>query len=110
MLAGFSQGGAVTLYTGLRFAEPLAGLMALSCYLPRETTFAGERAPANDATPILMVHGQGDATLPIAMGLQSRDYLQTRGYAVEWHDYPMAHAVCPAEIVDIRRFLLRVLP
>jgi phospholipase/carboxylesterase len=110
VLAGFSQGGAVSLYTAPRIPEKLAGVMALSCYLPGHAGFAAERAPANDATPIFMAHGQGDATLPIVMGLQSRDFLKAQGYAVEWHDYPMAHAVCAAEIADIREFLLRVLP
>jgi phospholipase/carboxylesterase len=110
VLAGFSQGGAVSLYTAPRFPEKLAGVMALSCYLPGHAGFMAERAPANDATPIFMAHGQGDATLPIVMGLQSRDFLKAQGYAVEWHDYPMAHAVCAAEIADIREFLLRVLP
>jgi len=109
VLAGFSQGGAVSLYTAPRLSEKLAGVMALSCYLPVAGAFGAERAPENDATPIFMAHGQGDATLPIAMGLRSRDFLKAQGYAVEWHDYPMAHAVCAAEIADIREFLLRVL-
>jgi phospholipase/carboxylesterase len=110
VLAGFSQGGAVSLYTAPRFPETLAGVMALSCYLPRESSFGAERAAANDATPIFMAHGRGDAVLPLALGLQSRDFLKAQGYAVEWHDYPMAHAVCAAEVADIREFLLRVLP
>jgi phospholipase/carboxylesterase len=109
VLAGFSQGGAVSLYTAPRLSEKLAGVMALSCYLPVGSTFAAERAPANDATPIFMAHGQGDATLPMAMGSSSRNFLKAQGYTVEWHDYPMAHAVCAAEIADIREFLLRVL-
>ena len=109
VLAGFSQGGAVSLYTAPRFPETLAGVMALSCYLPRESSFGAERAAANDATPIFMAHGRGDAVLPLALGLQSRDFLKAQGYAVEWHDYPMAHAVCAAEVADIREFLLRVL-
>jgi len=111
VLAGFSQGGAVSLYTAPRLPKTLAGVMALSCYLPCETSFGAERVPANDATPIFMVHGQADATLPIAMGLESRKFLVAQGYAVEWHDYPtMGHAVCREEVADIRRFLLRVLP
>ena len=110
VLAGFSQGGAVSLYTVPRLAETLAGVMALSCYLPGQANFAAERAPANNATPIFMAHGQGDNVLPLGLGLQSRDFLKTQGYAVEWHDYPMAHAVCAAEIADIRKFLFRVLP
>jgi phospholipase/carboxylesterase len=110
VLAGFSQGGAVSLFTAPRFPEKLAGVMALSCYLPGHASFTAERVPANDATPIFMAHGQGDATLPVSMGLQSREFLKAQGYAVEWHDYPMAHAVCAAEIADIREFLFRVLP
>lgn len=110
VLAGFSQGGAASLYTVPRFPEKLAGVMALSCYLPGAGSFNTERAPANDSTPIFMAHGKGDATLPIIMGVQSRDWLKSRGYKVEWHDYPMAHAVCAAEIADIRDFLFRVLP
>jgi phospholipase/carboxylesterase len=110
VLAGFSQGGAVSLYTLPRFPEKLAGVMALSCYLPRENTFSAERTAANDTTPIFMAHGRGDTVLPMSLGVLSRDFLTARGYAVEWHDYPMAHAVCAAEIADIREFLLRVLP
>src|ERR1700719_3522254 len=82
VLAGFSQGGAVSLYTAPRFPEKLAGVMALSCYLPGHASFMAERSPANDATPIFMAHGQGDATLPLAMGLQSREFLEAQGYAV----------------------------
>ncbi len=110
VLAGFSQGGAVSLYSGLRRRETLAGVMALSCYLPLAGRLAAERAAENAATPIFMAHGESDAMLPIAMGLESRDLLATLGCSVEWHQYPMAHSVCAAEIADIREFLLRVLP
>jgi phospholipase/carboxylesterase len=110
VLAGFSQGGAVSLYTVPRYPEKLAGVMALSCYLPRESTFLAERAAANDATPIFMAHGRADTVLTMSLGVQSRDFLNALGYAVEWHDYPMAHAVCAAEIADIREFLFRILP
>jgi phospholipase/carboxylesterase len=110
VMAGFSQGGAVSLYTVPRYPEKLAGVMALSCYLPRESSFAAEREPANDATPIFMAHGRSDNVLTMNLGVQSRDFLRSQGYAVEWHEYPMAHAVCAAEIADIREFLLRVLP
>ena len=110
VLAGFSQGGAVCLYTAPRFPEKLAGVMALSCYLPLESRFSAERAAANDATPIFMAHGQGDTVLPMDLGVQSRDFLKAQGCAVEWHDYPMPHAVCAPEIADIRNFLFRVLP
>jgi len=110
VLAGFSQGGAVSLYTSVRFAETLAGVMALSCYFPRPDSFIAERAPANNATPIFMAHGQGDPVIALSMGVQSRNFLKAQGYAVEWHEYPMAHAVCAAEVADIREFLFRVLP
>lgn len=110
VLAGFSQGGAVSLYTALRFPERLAGVMALSTYLPLAGRFDGERAPANDATPIFMAHGLSDAVLPFQLGVESRDFLRVRGFTIEWHQYPMAHSLCAAEVVDIRQFLLRVLP
>jgi phospholipase/carboxylesterase len=110
VLAGFSQGGAVSLYTALRYPERLAGVMALSTYLPLASRLGAERAPANDGTPIFMAHGLTDATLPISMGLESRDRLKALGFPIEWHQYPMAHAVCTAEIADIREYLCRVLP
>jgi phospholipase/carboxylesterase len=93
-----------------RLAEKLAGVLALSCYMPCESSFPAERRPENDTTPIFMAHGRGDAVLPMSLGVESRDYLEAQGYSIEWHDYPMAHAVCPAEVADIRAFLLRVLP
>jgi phospholipase/carboxylesterase len=110
VLAGFSQGGAVTLYTTLRYPERLAGAMALSCYLPLAKSLPAERAAANDGAPIFMAHGMSDPMLPFAMGVQSRELLRSLGYVVEWHQYPMPHAVCEAEIADIREFLHRVLP
>jgi phospholipase/carboxylesterase len=110
VIAGFSQGGAVCLYTLTRLKDTLAGVMALSCYLPEVEKFAAERQAANDATPIFMAHGVADPMLPMALGAKSRDFLRAHGYAVDWREYPMAHAVCPAEIADIRNYLLRVLP
>ena len=110
VLAGFSQGGAVSLYTVPRLTQKLAGVMALSCYLPRESTFQAERAPANDATPIFMAHGLFDGVVPLTLGVKSREYLKALGYKVEWHEYSMAHAVCAEEVADIRQFLVRVLP
>jgi phospholipase/carboxylesterase len=110
VLAGFSQGGAVSLYTVPRLAEKLAGVMALSCYLPGEASFGAERLAVNDATPIFMAHGRADPVLPLMLASKSRDFLLAQGYAVEWHDYPMQHSVCPEEIAAIRQFLLRVLP
>jgi phospholipase/carboxylesterase len=110
VLAGFSQGGAVSLYTAPRLEQKLAGVMALSCYLPRESTFNAERRPANDSTPIFMAHGQADGTVPMMLGMRSREFLEAHGYPVEWHEYPMPHAVCAEEVADIRQFLFRVLP
>ena len=110
VLAGFSQGAAVSLYTALRYPERLGGVMALSGYLPLAGRLAAERAPANDGTSIFMAHGLSDPTLPISLGLESRDHLKALGYVIEWHQYPMAHSVCGPEIADIRDYLLRALP
>jgi phospholipase/carboxylesterase len=110
VLAGFSQGGAVSLYTAPRLPATLAGVMALSCYLPMESTFLAERSAENQATPIFMAHGQFDNVIGMMMGARSRDYLKAQGYSVEWHDYPMAHSVSAEEVADIRQFLMRVLP
>jgi phospholipase/carboxylesterase len=110
VLAGFSQGGAVALYAAARQPLRLAGVIALSTYLPLAGNLAAERLAANDATPIFMAHGLADAVLPIALGLESRARLKSAGYTVEWHQYPMAHALCAAEVADIRHYLLRVLP
>jgi phospholipase/carboxylesterase len=84
--------------------------MALSTYLPLASRLSAERVPANDGTPIFMAHGLADAVVPIGMALESRDYLNTLGFSIEWHQYPMAHAVCADEVADIRNYLLRVLP
>jgi phospholipase/carboxylesterase len=110
VLAGFSQGGAVSLYTGLRYPERLAGVMALSTYLPLADRLAAERNGVNQTVPIFMAHGLSDPVLPCALGVQSRDILTKLGYGVEWHQYPMPHSVCAAEIADIRNYLLGVLP
>jgi phospholipase/carboxylesterase len=105
VLAGFSQGGAIALQTALRYPERLAGLVALSTYLPLHASLAAERAPANAAIPILMCHGTQDGVVPLQMGAMSRDALLQLGYAVEWHTYPMPHSVCPEEVNDISRWL-----
>jgi phospholipase/carboxylesterase len=110
VLAGFSQGGAVSLYTGLRYPERLAGILALSSYLPLAGTLAADRAPANAGVPIFMAHGLDDGVLPIGMGLASREQLKALGFGVEWHQYRMAHSVCQPEVADIREFLFRILP
>ncbi len=109
MLAGFSQGGAIALQTGLRYPQPLAGVMALSTYLPLVESFAQEAAPANAKTPIFMAHGTDDPVVPCAMGSNSKELLGKMGYSVEWHEYPMQHSVCLEEIQDIGAWLKRVL-
>jgi phospholipase/carboxylesterase len=109
VLAGFSQGGAITLQAGLRQAEPLAGLIALSCYLPLASLFDAERAAGSAAVPVFMAHGTSDPVVVLARGVAARDQLKSLGYAVEWHDYPMPHSVCAEEIEHIAAFLQRVL-
>jgi phospholipase/carboxylesterase len=109
VLAGFSQGGAITLQTGLRQGEPLAGLLALSSYLPLAAAFSAERAEASRAVPIFMGHGRSDPVIPLARGIASRDALAAAGYEVEWHEYEMQHSVCEEEIQHIAAFLTRVL-
>jgi phospholipase/carboxylesterase len=109
VLAGFSQGCAMALHTGLRFKHSLAGIMALSGYLPLADTFAAERHPANASTPIFMAHGSMDPVVVPARGESSRDLLSSLGYPVQWHTYPMQHSVHPREIADIAVFLARVL-
>jgi len=109
VLAGFSQGGAIALQTGLRQPEPLAALIALSCYLPLADSFAQERHSASVGVPIFMAHGTSDPIVPLERGAASRDALRAAGYAVEWHQYPMPHSVNEQEIRDIAAFLKRVL-
>ena len=109
VLAGFSQGGAMALQTALRYPQRLAGVMALSCYLPLADSFPQEAAPANAKIPIFMAHGTYDPVVPYAMGSTSRDLLIQAGYDIEWYDYPMQHSVCPDEIQDISMWLNRVL-
>lgn len=109
VLAGFSQGGAIALHTGVRYPEKLAGIMGLSTYLPLADTVEAERSEANAGTPILMAHGTEDPVLPLQMGENSHAQLQQMGYSVEWHDYPMQHQVCLEEIQAISAWLQRVL-
>jgi phospholipase/carboxylesterase len=109
VLAGFSQGGAIVLQTALRHAERLAGVMALSTYLPLGSTLAKERNAMNADLPVFMAHGSFDDMIGIDRALQTRKALEALGYPVEWHDYPMPHSVCPEEIADIAAFLLRSL-
>jgi phospholipase/carboxylesterase len=105
VLAGFSQGGVMALHAGLRHAEPLAGIMALSTYLALEESLATEASAANRTTPILMVHGTQDPVIPLALAETSRKALVARGYRVEWHAYPMQHSVCPEEVEAIGEWL-----
>jgi phospholipase/carboxylesterase len=109
VLAGFSQGGAIVLQTALRQRERLAGVLALSTYLPLHKTLEAERSPENRDVPIFMAHGQHDEIIPLQRAEQSRQLLERLGYKVEWHTYPMPHSVCPEEIADISAFLRRIL-
>lgn len=105
LLAGFSQGGAVVLHTGLRLDETLGGLIALSTYLPLPEHLPSEASAASKAMPLFMAHGRQDAILPCSWGERSMELVQAQGYAVEWHRYAMAHEVCDEEIGDLARWL-----
>nr|WP_297354014.1 carboxylesterase [uncultured Caldimonas sp.] len=109
VLAGFSQGCAMALLTGLRHRERLAGLVGLSGYLPLAAKTATEAAPANRDVPIFLAHGLDDGVVDIQRAFASRDALQQLGYRVEWHEYEMEHSVCLEEIAELNRWLLRVL-
>ena len=108
ILAGFSQGGAIALHTALRYPERLAGLMALSTYLPVAGALEQERSAANQEIPIFMAHGTYDQVLPFEMGSQTKFYLDRLGYDVDWHEYPMQHQVCYEEIEAISHWMQRV--
>ncbi len=105
VLAGFSQGGAIALHTALRYPLPLAGVLALSTYLPLHESFVQERHTANADTPILMCHGNADPVLPLALGAWSRDLLIAQGYPLRWEEYPMQHQVCGPQIAHISEWL-----
>jgi phospholipase/carboxylesterase len=109
VLAGFSQGGAIALHAGLRHPRRLAGIVALSTFLPQRESFAAELAPAMRDAPILLVHGDQDPIVPLALGELTRDALRAERFAVEWLTYPMPHTVCAPEVERIRGFLKRVL-
>ena len=109
VLAGFSQGCAMTFMAGLRHPERLAGLLGMSGYLPLAALSAAERHAANADVPIFQAHGTADGVIPIERAMASRDALLALGHPVEWHAYPMAHSVCPQQIVDMNAWLLRVL-
>ena len=108
VLAGFSQGGAMALFTALRHPKRLAGVLALSSYMPLKEKLAQEASTANQAVPILMAHGSFDSVITLDTCLLSRQLLQSLNYPLEWHEYAMAHSVCAEEINDISRFLHKV--
>lgn len=104
-IAGFSQGGAIALHTGLRHSERLGGLLALSTYLPLAETLPAEATAANRDMPVFMAHGRSDPVVPYTLGVSSRDHLQQRGYPLAWHEYAMPHSVCQEEVDDIADWL-----
>jgi phospholipase/carboxylesterase len=108
-LAGFSQGGAIVLQTALRHPKKLAGVMALSTYLPLAGTLDAERNAVNAQIPIFMAHGSYDDIIPIRRAQESRNFLEQLQYQVEWHEYPMPHSVCGEEIRDISAWLAKLL-
>ncbi|MDQ2780838.1 MAG: alpha/beta hydrolase [Pseudomonadota bacterium] len=109
VLAGFSQGSAVTLGAGLRYHARLAGLAGLSGYVPLAATTAAERNQANADTPVFLAHGRNDGVVPLARGTAGRDLLLSLQQPVQWHDYPMEHAVCAEEVQALQQWLCRVL-
>ena len=109
VLAGFSQGGAMALFSGLRYPETLGGIMCLSGYLPLHETLTAEATPAGRMVPVFQAHGMQDPVLPYAMGRGTADMLTAAGYAIDWHEYPMAHQVCGDELRDIGDWLTGVL-
>ena len=109
VVAGFSQGCAMALMVGLRHADELAGIVCMSGYLPLADKTAAERSAASQSVPIFLGHGTRDGVVMLPRAIQSRDALTALGYTVDWHDYPMEHSVCPEEVADLERWLLRVL-
>ena len=105
VLAGFSQGGAMALHVGLRYSQSIAGIIALSTYLPLPKTLTMEKTSGTERLPIFMGHGTEDVTIPEFYGAQSRDQLQSEGYKVDWHTYPTGHSVCEEEILHINGWL-----
>jgi phospholipase/carboxylesterase len=109
LLAGFSQGCAMTLQTGLRHPDKLAGMLCLSGYLPLAGMVAAERSEASLSVPIFMAHGRQDGVVPLIRAEQSRDALKALGYNIEWHEYSMQHSLCIEEVRDINAWLRKVL-
>lgn len=110
ILAGFSQGGAIALHTGLRYPQTLGGILALSTYLPLSNTVENEIHTANRKIPIFMAHGEFDPVIPFSYAEKSRTQLEQLGYHIEWHSYQMQHNITPEEIIDISRWLTVLLP
>lgn len=110
VLGGFSQGGAISLFSGPRYPQKLAGIMGLSSYMLLEDLLPAERARVNYQTPIFLAHGTQDPVVDLRRGAEARQLLEAGGYPVEWHTYPMPHSVCPQEIDDIATWLRKVLP
>ncbi len=108
VLAGFSQGGALALYTGLRFEKKLAAIISLSAYNPAEDSLNSAASSINAKTPILLAHGLFDPMVPLHMGKKALQQLTDLNYKVQWHDYPMQHTVSKQEIIDIGAFLRTV--
>jgi len=109
VLGGFSQGGAISLYSGPRYPERLAGIMGLSCYLLLEDSLPAERTRANYSTPVFLAHGNQDPVVDVRRGAEARQLLEAGGYPVEWHAYSMPHSVCPQEVADIAAWLRKIL-
>ena len=108
LLAGFSQGGAMALHLATRHPDKFAGVIALSCYLPLAGELAQSGSTANQPTPIFMAHGTQDPVVPYMLGDESRRLLESAGFSIEWHAYPMAHSLCAEEVSDLRSWLKRV--
>ena len=109
VLAGFSQGGAIALHTGLHFQKRLAGILAMSMHLPTIRDGSAALSPVNREVPIMMAHGQMDPLIPLSRAIETRQELTRLGYAVSWHEYPIQHSVCAEEVSDIRAWLIGVL-
>jgi len=109
LIAGFSQGGAIALHTALRFAEKLAGILALSTYLPLHESIAKERSETNRSIPIMMMHGEYDPVVPIRLAEMSKQHLFEQDYSVQWQTYPMEHSVCPPQIDNISQWFDKIL-
>ena len=109
LLAGFSQGGAIALYTGLSYPQPLAGILALSTYLPLQDSVSEHISSANAKTSIMMMHGLADPVIPVTTAEKSYQLLEQQGCSIEWKTYPMPHSLCPPQVMDISQWLKKVL-